>query len=122
MKYTLTPSDDNTYVILRFTGDITRLTVMQHIEQAHTLGERLGTNRFLLDLREATNTDSTTDQYEFVHRDMMQSKDIDVFARVAVLIDPENHSHDFLETVFRNVGFNLRLFNDREDALSFIQD
>jgi hypothetical protein len=122
MKYTLSPSEDRTYITLAFIGDINRHTTMQHIKQAHALAKELGTNKFLLDLREATNTDSTTDQYEFVHRDLLQSEDLDVFACVAALVDPENHSHDFLETVFRNIGFNLKLFNDRDEALNFIKN
>lgn len=120
MKYTISPSDDGTYIILKFTGEISRHTSMEHILEAHAMGKKLGTNGFLLDLTEATNIDSTTDQYEFVHRDMLKSEDVDTYARVAVLVHPEDNSHDFIETVFRNVGFNLRLFQNRAEALKFL--
>ena len=120
MEYRIFPSDDNTYITLKFTGDIGRHTSMQHILEAHAMGRKLGTNRFLLDLVEATNVDSTLEQYEFVHSDMMRSSGVDKYARVAALVRTNDSSHDFLETVFRNVGFNLKLFRDRGTTLNFL--
>ena len=120
MEYRITAAEDNAYVILKFIGDINRHNSMAHILEAHALGRKLGTNRFLLDLLEATNIDTTVDQYEFVHNDMSHTPGVDKYARVAALVRSNDHSHDFLETVFQNVGFNLRLFHDHAAALNFL--
>ena len=93
---------------------------MAHIVEAHRLGREMKTNRFLLDLVDARNIDSTTDQYDFVHTDMAQSPQVDKYARIAALVSPDDHSHDFIETVIRNAGFNLRVFREREAALAFL--
>lgn len=122
MTYTITPSDDGKYIILKVMGDISRHTAMQHIVEAHVLGGELGTNRFLVDLSESRNIDSTIDQYEFVHTDMMKPEEIDRSARVAALVSPDDHTHDFVETVIRNAGFILRLFRDRDAALGFLRE
>ena len=40
MEYRIFPSDDNTYITLKFTGDIGRHTSMQHILEAHAMGRK----------------------------------------------------------------------------------
>lgn len=80
----------------------------------------VGIFRLSNEIKSTKNVDSTLEQYEFVHSDMMRSSGVDKYARVAALVRTNDSSHDFLETVFRNVGFNLRLFRDRGAALNFL--
>jgi hypothetical protein len=46
----------------------------------------------------------------------METPEIDKTALVAVLVRPDDHSHDFVETVARNSGLRVTLFRDRERA------
>ncbi|MHB9027638.1 MAG: hypothetical protein ACYC9O_02595 [Candidatus Latescibacterota bacterium] len=69
-----------------------------------------------MDVTESRNIESSTKGYQFAHSDMMTDK-IDRFARVAMLVSPGDHSHDFIETVSRNAGLNVTLFRDREQAV-----
>jgi hypothetical protein len=41
---------------------------------------------------------------------------------VALLVDPEDHSHDFVETVGRNAGLNVTLFRDRDAAKQYLSE
>ena len=120
MSYQIDASEDGTFIILKVTGDITRETAMGHNVEAHALGKRLGIRSYLMDLTEATNTESVTDGYEFVHRDMRAAPDIDLRARVAVVVAPGDHSHDFIETVSKNAGLNVTIFRDAQSALSHL--
>jgi len=52
----------------------------------------------------------------------MQKDIFDRNAKVAFLIHPDDHSHDFIEVVFRNAGFNARLFREKENALKFLSE
>jgi hypothetical protein len=41
---------------------------------------------------------------------------------VAVVVAQGDHSHDFIETVARNSGLNVKLFTDRVEAMAFLED
>lgn len=117
MSYRISASEDGTFILLKVKGDITRATAMKHNVEAHALGKRLGIRKYLMDLTEATNTESVTDGYEFVHRDLRAAPEIDLTARVAVVVAPGDHSHDFIETVSKNTGLDVTLFHDIQSGL-----
>ncbi|MBT3059710.1 MAG: hypothetical protein AB2728_09305 [Candidatus Thiodiazotropha sp.] len=88
-------------------------------EDAVRLGERNGIKCFLVDLRGSPNIQSTLPNYQFAYHDMKElgfPKD----SRSALLIDPDDRSHDFMETVFNNAGYNIRIFTDPERALAWL--
>lgn len=93
---------------------------MQTNIEAHTLGKKLEINRYLLDLREARNVDSPVNGYKFAYDDMPNEPMIDRKARVAMLVSPEDHSHDFIETVAQNTGLDVTLFRDYEQAIQHL--
>lgn len=117
MKYSITVSEDGRYIIAKHWGEITGETVIQRTREAHALGEKLGINRHLMDVTEARHVDSITTTFEFAHHKIGRSQGINMAVRVAVLVSPDDHSHDFVETVTRNAGQNVTLFRDREAAI-----
>ncbi len=119
MAYSITPSDDGKYIILKVTGDFNRKLAIQYDLESHALGKSLGISRYLVDLTEARNTNTTVEDYEFAYRDM-KTPEIDRMAVVAILVSPGDHSHDFTETVTRNAGLNTRLFTDRDLAIRYL--
>ena len=100
---------------------INRETAMRNNREAHALGQKLGITSYLVDVTEARNTDSVMDSYNFAYSDMPNAEDIDKTARVALLVNPDDTSHDFIETVARNAGLSVTKFTDRELAISFIE-
>src|SRR6185369_12675828 len=120
MDYTISPSIDGTFIILKVKGNITRLTMMQKILEAHALGKRLQIRRYLVDVTEAINTDKIIENYTFAYSDMQNTEGIDKFARVAALVSPDDHSHDFVETVSRNAGLDFSLFTELGLAKKFL--
>jgi len=121
MSYTIAPSKNERYIILTVRGEINRRVAMQQNLEAHALGRKLNIDRYLVDVTEARNTDTTTNSYEFAYSDIQHAEDIDKLARVAVLVSPDDHSHDFIETVSRNAGLNVTIFTDLESAEAFLQ-
>lgn len=119
-EYTITPSADGRYIVVKVCGEINRKTAMQQILEAHALGRRLGVNRYLVDVTAARNTDSVRDSYDFAYTDMSDTEGIDKAARVATLVSQGDHSHDFIEIVSRNSGLNVTLFTDRELAVQHL--
>lgn len=116
MRYTIGVSEDNRYIVITVKGEITRKDAVEQNLEAHALGKKLGINRYLVDVTEARNTDSVQNNYDFAYTDMHHIEGIDKLARVAAIVSPGDHSHDFIETVSRNAGFNLTIFSDPEEA------
>lgn len=115
MKYHTSLSADNCYVYTKITGPVDAASMLESVLAAHRLARQAGVNRHLMDLTEARNHLSTLENYHFAYNDM-NHPDIDRLARVAMLVSPDDHSHDFLETLSRNSGRDVTLFTSREEA------
>ena len=120
MNYTITPSADGTYIAIKVKGDIDRQSAMKMNLEAHALGKKLNVRRYLVDATESRNTDSVANNYDFAYTDMQQTDNLDRSAIVANLVSPNDHSHDFVETVARNAGLHFRLFTDPDGAMRFL--
>ena len=121
MEYQIRPSEDHDYIILSVTGEFTAKSFMRCIVEAHTLGREMGIHAYLVDVRQARNVDSAFGNYDFAYSDMKKTAGIDPLARVAGLISPEDHSHDFVETTTNNAGMLLKLFTELAEAENYLR-
>jgi hypothetical protein len=112
----IVPSSDRRYIILRVVGNYIRERAMTNIIEAHAMGRELGIHRYLVDMTESRNAESVLTNYEFARKEIWAAPEIDKTALVAVLVSPEDHSHDFVETVARNTGLRVTIFRDRARA------
>ena len=122
MDYTITPSNDGMFIILKVKGNITRKTALQMNLEAHALGRQLKIRRYFVDVTESKNTDKPLEDYELANSDMRQTEGIDKQAWVAALVRPDDHSHDFMETVSKNAGLHLKLFTDPDEAKRYLME
>lgn len=120
MSHIISTPDDAKYIELKFLVDFTREKAIQGIIESHTLGRKIEVNRYLVDLRGVRNNASVFTTYEFSYRDLIFHPEFDKAARVVLLVDADDHSHDFSETVLRNAGMNVRLFRDRDLAVQHL--
>jgi hypothetical protein len=116
MNHNVSVSNDRKYIVLKATGIINRLLVIQYFIEAHTLGKQEGINRYLVNFTECRNTDTVLRNYTLAYQDMKDPR-IDQGARTALLVSLHDHSHDFLETLLRNSGHDVTLFHDHELAV-----
>jgi hypothetical protein len=120
MRYAVAASVNGSFIIVKARGDIERREAVQMILQACALGKKLSIDLYLVDATEAKNVDTVLDTYDFAYSDMVATEGIDRSATVAIVVRPDDHSHDFVETVCRNAGLNFTLFRDRDDARRFL--
>jgi hypothetical protein len=120
MAHSIKLSKKKEYIILAIDGDFTGKDMMQYIVEAHALGKKKGISNFLVDVTKARNVDSVLDNYEFAHTDIRNMPGINPQARVASLVSPDDHSHDFIETVMVNVGQPIKLCRDIETAEKYL--
>jgi hypothetical protein len=116
MNQTVSIVEENKYIILKATGNINRLLVIQYFIESHTLGAQKGIDRYLVDFTECRNTDTVLRNYTLVYQDMKDPR-INQAARIALLVSLHDHSHDFLETLLKNSGIDVTLFHDRDLAV-----
>ena len=114
---TNTVSPDGKYIIQKIVGEINAEIALDLDRETNALGRRLGINSCLTDVTECRNVASIIDNYNFAYKDLLVDPGIDRLARVALLVDPQDNSHDFMETAARNAGFNVTIFRDREEAI-----
>ncbi len=120
MSHEVFPSEDKKYIILKLKGKINGKAILKGIQEAHKLGDELCITKHLMDLSEARNIDSDTDKYYFANEDIQNYPGINMKVKVAVLVRPDDHSHDFAETVTRNAGQDITLFRDKESAIRYL--
>lgn len=120
MGYSINPSKDRDYIVLKVVGDFKAQNMMKYIIDAHMLGKEIGINRYLVDVTEARNVDSIIDNYTFAYSDMKKAEEVDLTARVAALVSQGDHSHNFVETVLCNAVIPLKIFNEMDMAIDYL--
>lgn len=122
MNYTITVSETGDYILIVLLGNVDGEIAMQYTIESHKLGNELGITKFLVDARKAINVQMVGDNYNFAAKEISEKPSFDRRAKVACLVSPEDHSHDFIETVLRNNGHNFTLFRNMDKAISHLLD
>ncbi len=116
MTYDISINPDKGYISIIVIGNIDNAKAMSINIEAHELGRKHNIRKYLMDLRDARNIEDVMQNYNFAYKDMKADDRIDRSAVVALVVSPEDHSHDFIETVALNTGLNVRLFRDLMEA------
>lgn len=116
VTYSMGVSPDGVFLVVTVLGSLTAEEASRYTAEAKMLGNRLGIDRVLVDVTGAVNADFTEDSYDFAYRRLKQLSAGEASPRVATLVRPEDHSHDFVLLASRNAGFNVTLFRNREAA------
>lgn len=92
------------------------MQIMQAYEQ---LKAQHGVGNVLLDYRGGFSDTSVLEKYSFAYQ-QADEHDYQRTDRVALLRDPDNRTFEFLVTVMTNNGFTVKLFDDEEQAISWL--
>ena len=120
MSHVLSVSSDKQFLIMTVIGDLTNEIADQQMADLYKLADQVNVRKFLIDLVDCRFVGSTIDQYEYTTNEMPKTGFVDRSDIFAFLVHPEDHSHDFVETVSRNTGYNVTLFRDREKAIAHL--
>jgi hypothetical protein len=121
MNYTITTSENGKYLICRVSGEITVDIAREFTKELNRLSRSLNIKRFLNDVREAANALSTLQNYDFAYKDMAEMN-LQRDACSAILVGPADRTHDFVETVTQNAGYNVRIFHDEAAAIAWLEN
>ena len=114
-------SDNGKYIIVRVDEDMTRTLAESLGLEAMHLGIKKNLNKFLYDLRNSRNKETINANYIFAKQDLKRL-DPNPANKIAMLTSPNDKSHDFIETVLRNAGYNVKLFIVEEEAIIWLEE
>ena len=112
--------EDQGFVILEYNGDIKRNEALKDFLKAYETGREKGIKKFLINLNDSKNADTAVNTYQFAYEDLGNPA-FDKTITVALLVSPDNRTHDFSETVLINSGLNARLFRDYKKAVKYLK-
>lgn len=114
-------SDSGKYIIVRVNEDMTRTLAESLGLEAMHLGSKKNLNKFLYDLRNSRNKETLNSNYIFVNQDLKRLEP-NPENKIAMLTSPNDKSYDFIETVLRNAGYNVKLFIVEEEAIAWLEE
>jgi hypothetical protein len=120
-SHTIKASTNNDYIVLTVIGDFKAKDMMKYIVEAHANGVKMNIDHYLVDVTNARNIDSVKNNYDFAYSDMKAAEGINLTAKIVAVVSPEDHTHDFVETVLCNAGLPIKLFRDREKAIDYLK-
>jgi hypothetical protein len=121
MKYELSLAASGKYVICQVFEPVTTEFALEFGKAAVDASHQHRVYRQLYDVRAVRNVASVHHNYDFAYKDM-ERLELDNTNRAAILVDPTDRSHDFVEIVSRNAGYNVRVFIDMHRAVAWLEE
>lgn len=119
MDFDLTLAPDRTYAVLTNYNDVTHALAIERQRAMQAFATAHGVSRFLIDTRERRFVGGTLDLYTFA-RSTLPKEGFDRTWKVALVTSPDDDSHDFLETASQNVGYQVMVFKNSDDAMAWL--
>jgi hypothetical protein len=119
MDYEIKLSDDKSFVIVNVKKHLSTQIALVFTKEAIDLAGKHNINCYLIDIRGIKNTWSPFETYQFAHN-------LDKYGRqrlhkVALLVDPTDKTHAFLETTIVNQGYNNHLFTNYDEVVAWLK-
>ena len=108
------------YIYISVRKEINYAIAYDFIHHAYVEASRHGIRNFFFDVRGVRNVASTQHNYRLIAEDAPQIG-YDRTAKIAILIDFNDPSHDFIETVASSAGYNCKIFSCQNALLEWIQ-
>ena len=109
---------DQNYIILVLTGDQTKKDLEIAREEASKVLTENGLNRVLVDVSQGVNIMPVFEDFEYTKQHLRYFPEN---TRHAMLVSPEGMKNlSFTETISHNYGISLKLFLDKDEAVSWL--
>lgn len=121
MSYKVSISECGRWVQTKVRSHITMELALEFIAAAAQVAEEYDIQSFLFDLRDSSNVKSPTDDYKIANHHL-RDLGFRFSARVALLVTPDDKTHDFLQVTAANAGHNWQLFDNEQAATEWLQE
>lgn len=120
MDYEISTPADTNYVYIRVYHTITSDLERSFADEAIKTAKASQRMHYYCDVTGVKNVTDPSDMYKLAYEDLA-AMGLDRRSRIAILVSPDDHSHDFIETVFVNAGYLCLLFHEEEHALAWLR-
>ena len=120
MNYTIKLSKNQKFLGVKAEGQINIDIARQWSADVEKKSRAMGIQRFLFDVRDAQNVGTVLENYIFAYQDSMKLN-LPKSVRSAILVSETDRSHDFVETTFKNAGYNVKIFTDKSSAVKWLE-
>jgi hypothetical protein len=121
MKFKVSLADSGKYAICKVFEPVTTVFALEFGKATVNFSHAHGLNRQLYDCRLVRNIDSVYHNYDFAYKDMVKLE-LEHDNRAAILVDVTDRSHDFIQIVSRNAGYNVKVFVDEDKAIAWLEE
>lgn len=112
-------SAEGTHAVLTVRQKVTNELASAFAQSMNAFSVEHGVSRFLVDVRGMPYDGTVFTHYEFVVHDL-RKEEFDLSLKVAVVASPDDDTHDFLEVVSLNAGYNVRVFKDYAEGARWL--
>lgn len=119
MDYEISVSEDKKYLRINILKPMTHQIGQASAKDVAKRSQDTGIEIFLFDLRGAPNIEQVLPNYSFAYDDMRELP-FSRSHRSALLTDPDDNSHDIVETMLRNAGYLVKQFKQEDAALNWL--
>jgi hypothetical protein len=120
MRFQISLAESGKYVVCKVFEPITTEFALEFGKATADFSHAQRLSRQLYDCRLVRNIDSVYHNYDFAYKDMV-NLELEHGNRAAILVDVTDRSHDFVEIVSRNAGYNVRVFADCDQAIAWLE-
>jgi hypothetical protein len=117
--YRISIAENRNYVIIKYLVPMTTELALKSGPELQRIANENDIKRYLFDMRESQNIQSAADNYFYANQDI-QTFDFPRESRSAFLIEPSDHSHDFITTAFKNAGYLVDKFVTEDEAVKWL--
>ena len=107
--------EGQSWINVRIYDPLTKKLVLDLLEEAVRVSTKHKRCGLLMDVRGAPSLKTTVEDYDIAYY-RLQELGYKQCLKSAIVVDPEDNSHDFLETCVMNAGYNWRIFSDADLA------
>ncbi len=119
MPYEIKLSDDKSFVIVHVKKHMPTQTALIFTKESVELAGKHNINSYLIDVRGIENTWKVFETYQFAQD--LKNYGRDRLHKVAILTEPTDKTHSFLETTIVNQNYNNRLFTNYDEAIAWLK-
>ena len=113
-------SDDEQYLIVDVFEAITGEVQNEILRETAKEIKKHNIEKVFADVSKVRNVANIHEHYELGHR-VAQNVGFPTDTWDAIFVSPDDHSHDFVETVFLNAGYVCRIFRNKGSAIEWLK-
>ena len=111
------------FVHSRVTAPISWDVLAEQISRAAEKGEQWGFHRYLVDFRDSEKQLGVLEDHDVAYRRTRECGLGPIGTKHALIVKPEEFDEfRFVETAFRNAGYDLKVFTEEDAALEWIRE